>query len=118
MKRLLPAFLIIAGSLFASAAYSQIHVHANINLPLPPLPPFPHVHVYAQTAPQVIYDNNCQPSVPYYPEYSRERVVVTEPDYGYNRYNYGRDYRNERVYDRRHDNYREHRGNERSRRNW
>jgi len=126
MKRLLPLLLIVAGSMFASAAYSQVRIHANINLPLPPLPPIPHVHVYAQPAPEAVYDNNCQQPV-YYPEYGRERVVVTEPGYGYGRYNYGRDYRYQRDYDRHHrdyddyrhhNNYRENRSHGRERRDW
>ena len=76
MKRLLTLFLIAVVSLFATSAYSQVRVHANINLPLPPLPPIPHVHVYSQPAPQVIYQDNCQPANPYYDGYGTERIVV------------------------------------------
>lgn len=120
MKRLLPMFLIVAGSLFASAAYSQVYVHARINLPVPPLPPIPHVNVYAQTVPPVVYENYSQPSAQYYPEYGRERVVIAEPGYGYRHDNYGRGYRYERDHyrDRRYDDYREHRSYDRERRNW
>ncbi|HLK29117.1 MAG TPA: hypothetical protein VKT28_11110 [Puia sp.] len=125
MKRLLPLLLVVVGSMFASAAYSQVRIHANINLPLPPLPPLPHVHVYAQPAPQVVYQDNCQPAVPYYDGYGRERAVVAEPAYSYGRYYSNRDYRynrNERYYRddyRHHDYYREHREHERGgHRNW
>ncbi len=111
MKRLLPLLLIMAGSLFASSAYSQIRIHASIHLPVPPLPPIPHVHVYAQPiAPApVVYQENYAPA-PYYNGYSNERVVVAAP-----RYDYGYD----RFHDRRHEVYVEHRGCERrDRRGW
>ncbi len=127
MKRLLPLLLVVVGSMFASSAYSQIRINAHIRLPLPPLPPIPHVHVYAP-APQVVYQDSYAPAVPYYNGYGNERVVVTEPAYGYNHYYSNRDYRYNRYDERynggrddyrRHDNYRgrdEHgRG---GRRNW
>ncbi|MBS1666750.1 MAG: hypothetical protein JST58_05170 [Bacteroidetes bacterium] len=87
MKRLLPAFLIVVGGLFASAAHSQVYVNARIHLPIPPLPPMPHVNVYAQTD-------------PYYSGYGGERVVVTEPVRGCRDYGYDRDYRYGRNWDR------------------
>ena len=87
MKRLLPAFLIVVGGLFASAAHSQVYVNARIHLPIPPLPPIPHVNVYAQTN-------------PYYSGYGGERVVVTEPIRRYRDCDYERDYRYGRNWDR------------------
>ena len=109
MKRLLPLVLIIAGSIFAPSAYSQIRINAHVSLPLPPLPPLPYVHVYAP-APQVVYQENCAPAAPYYNDgYGRDRVVVTEPAYGYNHYNTNRDYRYNRYderYNRGRDEYR------------
>ena len=118
MKRLLLLSFIVAGSLFASSAYSQVYVHARINLPVPPLPPIPHVHVYAQ--PQVVYESYPQPAAQYYPEYGRERVAIADRDYRYRRDNYNRGYENDRrrERDRRHEDYREHRDHERDRRNW
>jgi hypothetical protein len=120
MKRLLPTMLIIAASLFASAAYSQAYVHARINVPVPFLPPFPHVHIYAHPAPAVVYENSPLPSTAYYPEYPRETVVDADRGYGYDHDNYSRDYRYQRGRDRdrEYHDYRAHRGYERERRRW
>jgi hypothetical protein len=118
MKRLFTLALIIGGSLFASAAYSQVYVHARINVPLPPIP---HVTVSV-------------PSPAYYGGYN-DRVVVTQPAYGgyYDRDNryYDRDGRyndrDNRYYGRGHDDWRRNDrdrgrdgrgGNDRGRRDW
>ena len=87
MKRLFALALIVGGSLFASAAYSQVYVHARINLPIPPIP---HVTVSV-------------PGPAYYGGY-HDRVVVTQPAYGGY---YDRDHRyydrDDRYYGRGHD---------------
>ncbi|HXB42617.1 MAG TPA: hypothetical protein VNV85_01095 [Puia sp.] len=118
MKRLLPTMLIIAASLFASAAYSQVYVHARINLPVPFLPPLPHVHIYDQPTPEVVYENSSLPSARYYPEFPRETVVYPERRYEYGHAYYDRDdrYQRGRDKDREYHDYREHRGYEREHR--
>src|SRR5215467_15326954 len=103
MKRLLLLLFVLGGILVSTSSNAQVYVHANIGLPIPrifvPTPP-----------PPVVYSDPYAVS-PSYPRCERDRVVVYDRGYARPYYdNYygkyyekryrGRDYRDERHYDR------------------
>jgi hypothetical protein len=96
MKRLLTVVIILAGSLVASSAYSQVRFHGGFRFPVP----VPRVHIYAQPiVPPVVYA-----PAPYYGGYVNEGVAIGPRygyGYGYDRFPRGRVFVERRGFNRR-----------------
>jgi len=76
MKRLIFAFLLVAGILAANKSNAQVYVRAGVNFGIPA----PRVFC----PPHVVY--SAPYSAPYYGPYYGDRVVIARPAYPYGRY--------------------------------
>jgi hypothetical protein len=111
MKRLVFVMLLIAGTLVATTSNAQVYIRGRMGFGF-------HPRVYCP--PPVVYQEQ-YPAAPYYNEYDNNRVIVTVPGYGYDRYNNRFDRYEDRenyhrgyYHDRRED-WHEHRGEGRHR---
>jgi hypothetical protein len=113
MKRLVFVMLLIAGTLITTTSNAQVYIRGRIGFGF-------HPRVYCPPLPPVVYQEQ-YPAAPYYNDYDNSRVIVTVPGYGYGRYynrsdryedreNYQRGY-----YNRRREDWHEHRGEGRQR---